>query len=346
MLTTALLFSLLATTAPGDDPAKPPRLSAAAFDEDEVAGHPDGEPPPLPKNVDWSLDKSQVAATSRRRRLTLAGPWRFAAMSVPDVSPQRAEMGWLKMPAAAPAQWDISDKTQKASRGQWNGKPLAGYSYAWCERVLDAPVQWVNYQVFLVIRGPWSQADLFVAYAPVPGIEKPDGRWFEITEALVYGGEAPLALRLKDPSQVDAEVAKAEPFIGVELLPTGPRFDGLSVKQDPQRKELEVSLDLRRPKFILGLPVRLSEISFIVQFSYDDATNGSVIYRFDQNIGPMPDDYRGLSLRLPWSKQDAPPPDKARLRARLTSIYGGNMDIAYPLEFSPARLEHVESNEP
>ena len=69
----------------------------------------------------------------------------------------------------------------------------------------------------------------------------------------------------------------------------------------------------------------------------------AALYRFDQNIGPMPDDFRWLSLRMPWSKDDAPPPEKARLRARLTSVYGGNMDIAYPLEFAPKRLPKTDN---
>ena len=114
-------------------PPSPPRLSAAAFDEDDVAGHPDGEPLPLPKNVNWSIEKAQVAATPRRRRLTLAGPWRFAAMPAPDVSPQRAEMGWLNMPAKSPPQWEISDSRRKASRAngpanRWPVIPMPGAS--------------------------------------------------------------------------------------------------------------------------------------------------------------------------------------------------------------------------
>ncbi len=216
------LLTLLASDAAPADPPMPPRLSAAAFDEDDVAGHPDGEPPPLPKNVNWSIEKAQVDATPRRRRLTLAGPWRFAAMSAPDVSPQRGEMGWLKMPAKSPAQWEISDKRQKATQSQWSGKPLGSYPYAWCERVLDTPVDWVNHQVFLVVGGPWAKADLFVAYQPVPGVRRDDGScWFEITESLVYGGEAPIAMRLKDPGRAETPASMTEAFIGVELLPTG-----------------------------------------------------------------------------------------------------------------------------
>src|SRR5262245_27126866 len=123
MSAAVLLVSLLISQNKPAEPAKPlPKLSAATFDEDDVAGHPDGEPPPLPKNSDWSLRKAEVAATPRRRRLSLAGQWRFAAMPAPDVSPQRPEMGWLRMPAGAPVQWDISDKNQRASRGQWRGK--------------------------------------------------------------------------------------------------------------------------------------------------------------------------------------------------------------------------------
>jgi hypothetical protein len=267
-------------------------------------------------------------------------------MHAKDVSPQRAEMGWLKMPAGMPDKWETSDPRQRSTQGKWAGKPLTQHPYAWCERVLDTPAEWVRHQIFLVVRGPWAKADLFVGYQPVIGIHREDGCWFEITESLIYGGEAPLAMRLKDPGQADPADLQAEPFIGLELLPTGPRFDDLKVRQDPQQQKLEVYIDLRRPKFILGLPVRLSEIPLIVQFSYENAADGSTIYRFDQNIGPMPDDYRGLSLRFPWSKDSTSPPEKARLRARLTSVYGGNMDIAYPLEFSPTKLEQVEAESP
>lgn len=348
-MTTTYLTLLLAAQVLAADPAppkarpeNPPRLSNEAFDEDAVAGHPDGEPPALPKHVNWSLEKAEILATPRRRRLTLAGPWRFAATTAREVSPQRDRMGWLQMPADALTDWQIRNPQGQSTPGKWQGKPLKDYSYAWIERVLDAPVQWVRHQVFLVLRGPWAEAELFVAYQPIPGIERDGGRWFEITEALVYGGEAPLALRLKNPGQeLNAQLAEVTPFVGLELLPTGPRFDALRVCQDPGRRELELTIDLRRPKFILGLPVRLPEIPLIVQVSYENAEDRSVIYRFDQNIGPMPEEHHSVSLRLPWSAAEAAPPDKARLRARLTSVYGGNMDIAYPLEFAPARLEPV-----
>jgi hypothetical protein len=341
MPSSLLFVAVLLAQAPAKDPLP---LSAAAFDEDDVAGHPDGEPPPLAKGIDWSLDKAQVASTPRRRRLSLAGPWRFAATPNKDVSPQRAEMGWLNMPAGAPAQWDISNSRRQASRGKWAGKPLSEYPYAWCERVIDTPAEWVRYQVFLVVSGPWADAELFCAYQPVLGIPREGGQWFEITESLVYGGEAPLDLRLKDPGDTTPSPTRdTPPSITLELVPTGPRFDGISVRQDPEKRELEVFFELRRPKFILGLPVRLSEIPLIVQFSYE-AADGATIYRFDQNIGPMPAEHRTDSLRLPWSKgNDSPPPEKARLRARLTSVYGGNMDIAYPLEFEPKRLAKTEN---
>ena len=335
-----LLVGLLAAQMP--PPADPPRLSAAAFDEDDVAGHPDGEPPPLPKGIDWSLNKTQVASTPRRLRLTLAGPWRFAATAAKDASPQRPEMGWLNMPAGAASEWDITDSKRRASRGKWAGKPLADYPYAWAERVVEAPAEWVRYQVFLVIQGPWAEAELFCGYQPIQGIPRQGGQWFEITESLIYGGEAPLALRLKDPGRTTlSPEQEGTPSITIELLPTGPRFDGLVVRQDPDQRQLEVQVELRRPKFILGLPVRLPEIPLIVQFSYETA-DGKSIYRFDQNIGPMPAEHRLETIRLPWSKADAPPPEKARLRARLTSVYGGNMDIAYPLEFEPAKLAHTK----
>ena len=205
-----------------------------------------------------------------------------------------------------PAQWDISNSKRQASRGKWAGKPLAEYPYAWCERVIDTPAEWVRYQVFLVINGPWADAELFCAYQPVQGIPREGGQWFEITESLVYGGEAPLDLRLKDPGDTTPSPARdAPPSITLELVPTGPRFDGISVRQDPEKRELEVNFELRRPKFILGLPVRLPEIPLIVQFSYE-AADGSTIYRFDQNIGPMPAEHRMESLRLPLVQGGCP----------------------------------------
>ena len=181
------------------------------------------------------------------------------------------------------------------------------------------------------------------AYQPVEGIPREGGQWFEITESLVYGGEAPLDLRLKDPGDTTRPLPATLPLRSRwSCFPTGPRFDGMRVRQDPDQRQLEVQFELRRPKFILGLPVRLPEIPLIVQFSYEGG-RWLEIYRFDQNIGPMPDEHRMESLRLPWSKGDAPPPEKARLRARLTSVYGGNMDIAYPLEFEPKRLSKTDN---
>jgi hypothetical protein len=55
----------------------------------------------------------------------------------------------------------------------------------------------------------------------------------------------------------------------------------------------------------------------------------------------MPDETRNVALRVAWSKQGAAPPERMRLRARLTSIYGGNMDVNYPLEFEPRKLDQV-----
>ena len=170
------------------------------------------------------------------------------------------------------------------------------------------------------------------------------GQWFELTEALVYGGEAPLALRLKDPGKANTPERSEKPAVYLELTPTGPRFDGISVQQDPDHQQLQVNFGLRRPKFLLGLPVRLPEIPLIVQFSYEQA-DGSIVYRFDQNIGPMPEEHRVENLRLPWSKNGGAPPEKARLKARLTSVYGGNMDIAYPVEFEPRKLEKATAKE-
>jgi hypothetical protein len=328
---------------PVEPPAKQARYTAEDFDEEMIAGHPDGEPLAQPVEVNWSLDKAEIDSTPRRRRLTLAGKWRFAAQAAKDTETLRKQMGWLDMPAGVPSEWKLFDARLKPTKS-WNGKPLASLGWAWAERELHAPVDWVKHQVFLVVKGPWSEAELFVGYFPIAGQKRDGGTWFEITENLVYGGDCPLALRLdlaKARTKGKKATEEAEPYIGLELLPTGPRFNNLRVRQDPDREELELDFDLRRPKFILGLPVRLPEIPLIVQFKLEDATSGEVVQRFDQNIGPMPEETRNVKLRVAWSKEGSPPPEQLRLRTRLTSVYGGNMDIPYPLEFAPRKLKRV-----
>jgi hypothetical protein len=333
----------LLQSEPPQPSAKQGRYTAADFDEEMIAGHPDGEPLPQPAEVSWSLDKAEVAATPRRQRLTLAGKWRFAAQVRKDAETLRKQMGWLAMPAGSPSQWKWFGPNAKPA-DRWNGKPLADYGWAWAERELPAPINWVQNQVFLVIRGPWSEAELFVGYFPIAGQKRDDGTWFEITENLVYGGECPIVLRLnldKARQAAKNDDSRVEPFIGLELMPTVPRFNELHVRQDPDSEELELDFDLRRPKFILGLPVRLPEIQLIVQFKLEDADSGQVIQRFDQNIGPMPQETRNVKLRVAWGRNGGPPPEKMRLKARLTSVYGGNMDVPYPIEFSPRELPRV-----
>jgi hypothetical protein len=339
------LLLLLALAQPAQPPArqspaseKPPKPgTAAAFDEDEIAGHPDGEAPPLPKQVNWDLSKSLIASTPRRQRLTLAGPWRFGAGPKRETPTLRKDMGWIEMPAGRPTDAKMFDGKMRSTT-KYQGRPLPQQAWAWCERDVAAPLEWVKHQIFLVVRGPWSEAELFVAYQPVKGAERDGGRWFEITESLIYGGEAPVALRLKVPATGGTSPA---PYIGLELLPTGPRFDDLRVQQDAQRGELEIAFDLRRPKFILGLPVRLSELPIIAQFFLEDAQTGEELQRFDQSIGAMPQETRSVTVRVAWSAPGAAPPERARLRARLTSAYGGNMDVPYPVEFAPRELPKV-----
>lgn len=325
---------------------KQSRYTAADFDEEMIAGHPDGEPLPQPAEVDWSLEKAEVASTPRRQRLTLGGKWRFAAQPRKESETLRKEMGWLEMPAGAPNAWKMFDARLKPTDG-WHGKPLADYGWAWAEREISTPLNWVQNQVFLVAKGVWSEADLFVGYFPIAGQKRDGGTWFEVTEHLVYGGECPLALRLdlaKARKSAEQQGDEIEPFVGLELLPTVPRFNDLRVRQDPDKKQLELDFDLRRPKFILGLPVRLPEIQLIVQFKLEDADSGEVVQRFDQNIGGMPEETRNVKLRVAWSKDDAPPPKRLRLRTRLTSVYGGSMDVPYPLEFEPQQLPKVSSD--
>ena len=318
-------------------PSQTPKTGTSEdFDADMVAGHPEGLAPPLPKQVSWDLSKAVTASTSRRERISLAGPWRFAASPKRDTQTLRKEMGWIDMPAGKASQWKTYDSQMRATTKGAN-KADSQPAWYWCEREITAPAEWIRDKIYLVIRGPWSQAELFVGYLPVEGFQRDGGRWFEITEALFYGGDAPLALRLKaEDANRDGQ---QEPYIGLELMPTGPRVDALEVRQDPQRKQLELALDLARPKFILGLPVRLSEIPLIVQFRLENADTGEVIQRFDEKIGPMPKETRSVSIRVDWSKEGAAPPARMRLKTRLTSALGGNLDTPYPLEFEPRKLK-------
>lgn len=317
---------------------QPGRYTAEAFDEEMIAGHPDGEPLAMPDGVSWNLDKAEVASTARRSRLSLAGKWRFAAQPAKDTETLRKQMGWLEMPAAnSPSEWKAFDDHLQPTT-TFGGKPIASQGWAWIEREVHTPIEWVRSQVYLVVRGPWSEAEVFVGYLPVKGERRDGGTWFEITENLTYGGDCPLTMRL-DLKKAAKASSGAEPFIGLELLPTGPRFNGLEVRQNPQQGELELDIDLRRPKFILNLPMRLKDIPLIVQVRLDDAATGEMIQRFDQHIGPMPEETRNVKLRAAWSKQGGMPPERMRLRTRLTSVYGGNMDVDYPLVFEPQNLE-------
>ena len=330
----AVLVLSLAFLQPAQ--AAPPKTGTAEdFDEDMVAGHPEGLAP-LPKQVSWDLSKAITASTSRRERISLAGPWRFSASPKRDTQTLRKEMGWIDMPAGKASDWKTYDAQMRRATKN-SGKGGDQPTWYWSEREITAPAEWIRDKIYLVIRGPWSQAEVFVGYLPIEGFERDGGRWFEITEALFYGGDAPLALRLK--AEIANSGGKQEPYVGLELMPTGPRVDALQVRQDPERKQLELALDLARPKFILGLPVRLSEIPLIVQFRLEDADTGEVIQRFDEKIGPMPEETRSVSIRVDWSKDEAAPPARMRLKTRLTSTLGGNLDAPYPLEFEPRKLE-------
>ena len=310
-------------------------------DEELVAGHPEGDSPALPKQVSWDLAKS-IEKTPKRQRISLAGKWRFTAVPERDTRVLRDKMGWIDMPAGPPADWKTYDQKLSATGGKWSGKPLADYPWAWAERVIDAPIAWTQYQVFLVLQGPWSQAEVFAGYLPIEGKERNGARWFEITEDLTYEGSAAVTLRFKNPPEEPTGAAAAKPYVGLELTPTLPRFDGIALRRDNTRGELEIQVDLRRPKFFLGLQVRVSEMPLAVKLQLEDVETGQEVQVLEQSIGQMPKEQRSVTLRLAWSKKtNGPAPKLARLRATLTTTLGGTLDIPFPIEFKPAELEPV-----
>src|SRR5262249_30639346 len=131
--------------------------------------------------------------------------------------------------------------------------------------------------------------------------------------------------------------------ITLEFLPKGPRVDGIRLRQDAAHGEIEATFELMRPKnFMIFQAPPIRTIPMAIQLALEDADQDRTVQKVTREIGTMADFTRPVSIRIPWSEPDQPPPRRARLRARLEPAAGGTFDEPFALEFESARLEPVE----
>lgn len=365
-----LLFAIAISQEP-KKPAEPP-------DDDDVVvrGLPDGDVPPLPERVDFDLTKAVVARTATRERINLAGHWRFAAVLERDTPVARGEMGWIEMPRPVAGDGQhVVDARFRATDGLWRGKPLEQFPYVWVERDIRInnnaeTLKWLNRRVYLVLRGPWAGAEIYTSQRfpkpraaddnaqaqpethihaeQVTGVERDGFRWCEISEQLIYPGTTQISMRLKRNDAGDGEksamASEVEPYVGLELTPTGPRIESIRLRRDSDSGEIEATLDLVRPKGFMIFPAPpIRTIPMTLKLRMDDANMDRNIQRLDKDIGPIADNERTVTLRIPWSAaKDQPPPARVQFRVRLAQTGGGTFDEAFPVDFKPAELEPVD----
>ncbi len=332
-----LVLSLL-LAPPADPPVPPP-------DDEAVRGFPEGDPGPLPERVNWDLKRAVTGETKTRTRMTLEGLWRFSAVPTRETPVVRNEMGWIQMPG----HWSRGnarayDARFRVADGLWHGMPLETLPWAWAERDLASTERWLAYRVLLVVGGAWADADVFVQAEPLQGTDQAGTRRFDVTESLIYPGSVPLSMRLHSdpaPDGPDAPAAAAD-YIGLELVPTGPRVESIELRRDEARGELEVRLALVRP---VGIPLRAGAqaVPLAIGLGLDDPDTETTIQKRDELIGSLPDRSRTVTLRITWSaERGSPPPHQARLRVRFGTTSGALYDEPFPVLFEPRALAAVE----
>jgi hypothetical protein len=326
--------------------------------------------------VEWDLTKAIVARTATRERINLAGHWRFAAVLERDAAVTRGEMGWIEMPRlTGGAGQNIFDARFRATDGLWRGKPLEQFSHVWVERDIHIAnnmesLKWLDRRIYLVLRGPWTDAEMYTSQRipitpppeandegqpkvhihvePVTGVDRDGFRWCEITEQLIYPGTTQISMRLKRTGSGDNDKSVTpggpEPFVGLELAPTGPRIESIRLRRDSERGEIEATFDLVRPKGFMLFPAQpVRTIPVTLKIRLDDAATDKNIQKLDKDIGPIADNERTVTVRIPWSaSKDEPSPAQAALRVRLGPTVGGVFDEAFPVNFKPAELEPVD----
>jgi hypothetical protein len=337
-------------------------------EEELIPGLPAGKSAALPERVEWDLAKAVVAQTSLRERVSLDGLWRFAPVPEREAPVVRAEMGWIGMPGHwASGGTRVYDARFRALDGEWRGKPIEEFSWAWAERDLeitnDTVAHWLSRRIFFVARGPWAAAEVYVSQQiplrkrsevgqqpeteihvhaeQVEGLERDGERWFELTEVMIYPGTSQLSLRL--PAEADeAPDDDVSPALRLEFVPKGPRVQSIRLRRDTKREEIEATLDLMRP---VGFPTLtrnppIRTIPMSLKLRLEDSPSDKTLQELEKAIGPLATHTRTVTLRLPWSSEKGqPPPDQARLRVWFCIEGDGAYDEPFPVEFTPAELE-------
>ena len=343
-------MSALATLALLLVVAQEPKKPLPPPDEESIPGLPDGEPSPLPEAVKWDLAEAVTARTSTRERINLLGLWRFAAVPERETPVTRGDMGWIEMPG----HWkgdgaSVFDTRLRVADGMWRGKSLEKFPWAWAERDLTITnaitAKWLSRRIFLTVRGPWRRAEVYVHTEPLTGFERDGTHWFEITESLVYPGTVQLSMRLNanaTPGGVVAAKEQAEPYVGLELVPIGPRINSIRLHRDADRDKLIASLDVTRPAtlpVLLGAPIQEVPLSLMIRL--EDPEAGTEVEKLDHPFGTMPTPSRTLSVSIPWSKIQ--PLRRARFQVRLATSTGVRLDDAFAIEFRPIDLPPINA---
>jgi hypothetical protein len=360
--------------APRSDPQPPekptePDTNPTPSEEDPIAGLPQGDAPPLPAIVNWRLGNSVLAENQLRKRISLGGWWRFAASAEREGRVVRPEMGWIEMPDSGRLEdAKMLDSELRPVLKTWRGQSLEKLPWLCIERDLSIPAEWVSTRIYLKITGAWKEAEVYCFDVPIDGFAQGDSRWFDLTEDLAYGGTVRLDMRLKRPeegvrgqgsavggqkSEVGGEGLspnpqsairnpQSPPFIGLELTPIGPRIQDIQLRKDPAKGELEVKFELARPLFLLRPGARpIHEVPMALHLELRSAESDELLNQSRHVIGKMPEQTRTVVLRIPWSAESKSPPARARLHALLSFEEGGKFDLAFPVEFEPAKLGDV-----
>lgn len=268
-----------------------PKVDIRTAEMDDIPGFPDGEAPKIPARVRWALDQNVLLAKTRlRARYNLGALWRFQPVPARDTPVVRAQMGWLEMPAVwSDGNAAVYDTNFRATDGLWRNRPLADLDWAWVEREIPTPAEWLTRRIFLYVAGPWEQAEVYVNAEPLGGEAWLGGMRFELTSALIYPGDSLLDLRMGPAKTGRSEknlrsipepaAAPVAPRIELELTPTGPRIDSVRVRFEPLVQELAVDLDVVRPA---GWPVvgpKTTELQFAIDVQFLDEADAVVSTR-------------------------------------------------------------------
>ncbi len=186
---------------------------------------PEGERPPLPAEVDWSLADAERKVTATRIKLCLNNLWRFrpaAARGVDD--------GWcfLRVPGAwSDHNYSVRDANFEPV-GKWGGTAVRDWERAWYERTFTLPEDWPEGRRavlgFDLVRGV---SEVFFNGEHVGRIREYERAEFDVTSLLKGAGENLVQVyvqALGAPSYaimrgIDADVwLEARPAAGVPSL--------------------------------------------------------------------------------------------------------------------------------